>query len=267
MSKRDRRRRRRSSIDDEIPLGPSAASRDRQVRVLYVAVEGAATEPDYLIHLNHTFGDGGDRGDGRRPFQIHPISDRNGLLPKQAVAKAAEKAREGEEAWVLFDKDGADRDGDIREALAAASDVQVDVCLSHPSFDLWLLLHFQPFSGAQSGSSRHVVDKLRAARGAEAFKDYDKRNDKSIKGRRRDALRGREAAAVANARALVNACEHGGCKAGKAQTGQVDRRPSGEPTAKRGRWAARTGHAPECDPVKRDPSTDVWRLLVSLGIV
>ncbi|MDA2803231.1 RloB family protein [Nocardiopsis suaedae] len=267
MSKRDKRRRRRSLIDDEAPLERPARSRERQVRVLFVAVEGAATEPDYLIHLNHEFGDGGEGGDARHPFQIHPISDRNGLLPKQAVAKAAEKAREGEEAWVLFDRDGADRDGDIREALAAAADVQVDVCLSHPSFDLWLLLHFQPFSGAQSGRSRNVVDKLRAAGGAEAFKDYDKRNDKGIKGRRRDALRGRETAAVANARALVSACEHGGCKAGKAHTGQIDRRPSGESPTKPGQWSARSGHAPECDPIKRDPSTDVWRLLVSLGIV
>jgi len=27
------------------------------------------------------------------------------------------------------------------------------------------------------------------------------------------------------------------------------------------------GHADHCEPIRRDPSTDVWRLLVELGVV
>jgi hypothetical protein len=97
----------------------------------------------------------------------------------------------------------------IQRGSAKAAASKIEVGFSHPSFDLWLLLHFQPFSGAQSGSSKIVIEKLRSAPGADAFKNYDKRNDKSVKGLRRDALRGREKAAATNAKALVATCEHG----------------------------------------------------------
>lgn len=126
----------------------------------------------------------------------------------------------------------------------------------------WLLLHFQAFSGAQSGSSKNVVDKLRQA--ADAFRDYDKRGDKSIRGSRRDALKGLEHKAVARARHLIASCPHGKCAPARTEPERADR--GGEPLPS-DQWAARSGHAPDCPILRRDPSTDVWRLLVALGIV
>lgn len=225
-----------------------------------MACEGERTEVDYLNHLTAEFGD----GDGNRPrFRIQPISKKNGLLPTEAV-EAVRHYADTDEAWVLFDRDGADRDEDIRQALKAAAVSRVEVGFSHPSFDLWLLLHFQPFTGAQNGSSRIVVEKLRNAPGAEAFKDYDRRNDKSVQGSRRDALRGRESKAAANARALVGACEHGDCTARSADAGPVEGDARAQPSP---RWSARSGHSEHCAALNRDPSTDVWRLLAALGIV
>ncbi|KQC34972.1 RloB family protein [Frankia sp. ACN1ag] len=199
------RRRRRGSVDDERSLDRGPGLRSRRVRVIYVAVEGESTEPGYLDYLNKEFGDG-DKD--RPPFRIQPIWQRNGMLPTATVAAARQHAEPEDEAWVLFDRDGTDRDADIQRAFQDAAEAKAEIGFSHPSFDLWLLLHFQPFSGAQSGSSKIVVEKLRSALGAEAFQDYDKRNDKSITSRRRDALRGRERAAVANARArgIVKTC-------------------------------------------------------------
>ncbi|WP_168220646.1 RloB family protein [Streptomyces sp. RFCAC02] len=225
-----------------------------------MSCEGEKTEPDYLDYLTDEFGDGDE---GRPPFRIQPISRRNGMLPTETV-EAVRRYADTDEAWVLFDRDGDDRDANIRRALKEAAAAKIEVGFSHPSFDLWLLLHFQPFSGAQSGSSRIVVEKLRSAKGAEAFEDYDKRNDKSVKGVRRDALRGKQETAVANARALVGSCGHGACKAGRAKAEPVGRDAAAEPLPQ---WSARSGHAPDCPALKRDPSTDVWRLLAALGIV
>ncbi|GAA1254827.1 hypothetical protein GCM10009677_00750 [Sphaerisporangium rubeum] len=226
--------------------------------MLYVACEGESTEPDYLQYLNEHFGDGD--GQGRRPFRIQPVYRRNGWTPSAAV-EAARKAAGEDEAWALFDRDQWE---DIPHAIKDAAESRIELAFSHPSFDLWLLLHFQAFGGAQSGSSTLVVEKLRQARGADAFKDYDKRGDKSVKGARRDALTGREAQAVANARRLVASCTHGLCDPGQAQT-----KPPGEDAASHSpqEWAARSGHAVDCPVLQRDPSTDVWRLLVRLGIV
>jgi hypothetical protein len=205
----------------------------------------------------------GDGEGGWPPFRIQPVAKKNGMLPTKTV-EAVRRYADTDEAWVVFDRDGDDRDEDIRRALEEAAASKIEVGFSHPSFDLWLLLHFQPFSGAQSGSSKIVIEKLRSAPGADAFKNYDKRNDKSVKGLRRDALRGREKAAATNAKALVATCEHGDCKAGRAQVKPVERDAAAAPPPQ---WSARSGHAAHCLALGRDPSTDVWRLLAALGIV
>jgi hypothetical protein len=106
----------------------------------------------------------------------------------------------------------------IREHNAEApangrKDVQIG--FSHPSFDLWLLLHFQQLSNPQDGSSAQVHEKLR---GHPAFERF-----------------------ATSTSVLVRNCPTRSCS------------PAG-------------GHADDCDPLRRDPSTDVWRLLQSLGI-
>lgn len=88
-----------------------------------------------------------------------------------------------DEAWALFDRVQHTR---IPQAVAEAATAGVEVCFSHPSFDLWLLLHFQAFGGRQSGSSDVVKDKLRKA--DPAFRNFDKRGDKSVKGPRAEGL-------------------------------------------------------------------------------
>ncbi|WP_239340659.1 RloB family protein [Frankia sp. CiP3] len=244
-------------MDDARPLDRRPGAGSRAVRVLYVACEGESTEPDYLDYLTEEFGD----GDGDRPpFRIQPVWRRNGMLPTETVA-AVRLYAGTDEAWVLFDRDGPDRDADIRRALKDAATFKIEVGFSHPSFDLWLLLHFQSFSGAQRGGSKIVVEKLR---GAEAFEDYDNRNNKSVKGVRRDALRGREKTAAANARALVDVCAHGACNAEQAKSKPVDRSAADESSVG---WSARSGYSPHCSVLRRDPSTDVWRLLAALGLV
>ncbi|MGW3162826.1 RloB family protein [Streptomyces sp. NPDC001142] len=253
------RRKRKSRKGDEKPLAapappPPADSRAQQV--VYVGCEGESTEPDYLNYLNERFGDGSRTG--KQPFRIQPVYVKNGLTPSRVVADVQEKAQE-DEAWALFDRD---QHHDIPEALRLAAEKKTEVCFSHPSFDLWLLLHFQAFGGRRSGSSEDVVKALRQAE--PAFQNFDKRNDKSVKGGRRKALEDREKKAVNHARSLVGQCEHGSCKANRSKCRPAD--PSDPPVSAE-EWSARSGHAPDCPVLGRDPSTDVWRLLVRLGIV
>ncbi|MFI6743584.1 RloB family protein [Nonomuraea sp. NPDC050451] len=119
--------------------------------MLYVACEGESTEPDYLQYLNEQFGDGDDQG--RQPFRIQPVCRRNGLTPSEVVEAAHRKAAGEDEAWALFDRDQWE---DIPQAVKTAAEAGIELAFSHPSFDLWLLLHFQPFGGAQGGSSKLV---------------------------------------------------------------------------------------------------------------
>lgn len=226
--------------------------------MLYVACEGESTEPDYLEYLNEQFGDGD--GNGRPPFRIQPVPRKDGRTPS-GIVEAVRRVADKDEAWAFFDRD---QWNDIPQAVNAAARSRVELAFSHPSFDLWLLLHFQPFGGEQSGSSKGVVEKLRKAKGADAFKEYGKKGEKSITGARRDALKDRESKAVAHARSLVSSCAHGFCEPGHAKTEPVGDDAGPQSTQE---WAARSGHAPACPVLQRDPSTDVWRLLVALGIV
>jgi hypothetical protein len=227
--------RRRSDPDAERRVHRGAAPTWRGNRVFYVAVEGESTEPDYLAFLNHEFG-------SQCQFLIHPLYKRNGMSPRRVVERALEQRDEvaagGDrvQLWALFDRD---QHRDIPQAMRCAREGDVRVAFSHPSFDLWLLLHFTDTSGQQGGSSRIVHQKLRECAGFEAF---DSHNDKSVTGRRAQALKGRHQDAARRAKKLIDDCPAGGCSASK-------------------------GHASHCDPLRRDPSTDVWRLLVELGVV
>ncbi len=219
--------RRRSDPNVERPLHRQPG-RPRGGRIFYVAVEGESAEPDYLDYLNERFGDEHD-------FFIQPLWRRHGFKPGEVVSKALELRSEGE-VWAMFDRD---EHPDIPQAMAAAKRGGVHVAFSHPSFDLWLLLHFTGFnSGRQNGSSKVVHEKLREHEGFETFGI----DDKSVRGERADALFGKEWIAARNARKLADDCATPAC-------------------------SAAAGHANHCDPLKRDPSTGVGELLVALKII
>ncbi|HZN17513.1 MAG TPA: RloB family protein [Micromonosporaceae bacterium] len=228
-------RRRRSDPEVERPLHRVPAASRRGNRVFYVAVEGGSTEPDYLGFLNRELG-------SELRFLIHPLYRSNGMTPTRVVARALEQRdeiRHGSglvQLWAIFDRD---QHHDILQAMRDAEAGGVTVAFSHPSFELWLLLHFSDFSGQQGGSSRVIHGKLRGQAG---FETFGARNDKSLHGLRVLAINGKQEAAVKRAKRLVEDCSTGECSASK-------------------------GHAAHCDPLRRDPSTDMWRLLVELGIV
>jgi hypothetical protein len=200
---------------------PRPQDRRRGNRIFYAVAEGEGTEYDYLGHLNQFYG-----SDLR--FIIRSPNQRRGLAPSHVVDETGRVAGEpGIEVWALFDHDGRP---DIDQVCARARRQRVRVALSHPSFELWPLLHFQDFSpAAQGGSNDVIMERLRTVH--PAFAAY-REGSKRIDARRFEALREDDniRRAVDRARRLSNHFSH--------ET-----------------------------PSNRDPSTDVHLLIERLGIV
>ncbi|MGH4021581.1 MAG: RloB family protein [Pseudonocardiaceae bacterium] len=128
-----------------------------ELKTIYVVAEGEATEYDYLAHLNRTHG-------RRLHFRIKPpprATQKNGLHPRRVVEEATRMLdkEDIEEVWALFDHDG--RPG-IPQVCAEARRQGVRVALSHPAFELWLLLHFDnQVPAAQGGDNATIMTNLR----------------------------------------------------------------------------------------------------------
>jgi len=214
-----------------------------------VVAEGEVTEYDYCTALSNAFAE-------RLGFRIDIPAfhiRRNGLTPIEVADHALTVAVGTEdghsrsasgpsstirEIWALFDRDQHPR---IPEAFAKLAGCdRIRVAFSHPSFDLWLLLHFTAVSDAQGGSSEQVHARLRNYPGFAGFGSRDKRITEA---RAAELMKpDRIATAVRNAKTLVRHCPTGCC-------------------------SALTGHAAHCNPLRRDPSTDVWHLIEGLGIL
>lgn len=191
------------------------------------------TEPTYADRIN-------ELGRERR---FHLSVSRAGGSPRDLVDAAIRlradelprvrdrrDPRRAPEAWCLFDRD---EHGEVDVAVAKAARNGVQVAFSHPCFELWLLLHFQPFSVPLSGRCGDLAGRLRHQAGFECF-------DKHVGQAEWSGLAGRSADARLRALDLVERCASGGCGPGD--------------------------HAVHCAPTNRDPSTDVWKLLDSLEL-
>jgi len=204
--------------------------------VLHLFVEGEVTEASYADRVNEHFGQ-------QRRFHLKVHERRTGGKPPELVGAAirlraeelpqvADRRDPGlePEVWCLFDRD---EHGEVDAAVAEATRNGIRVAFSHPCFELWLLLHFQPFATPLSGRCRDLTRKLR-------LHDGFQRYDKHISEVEWAALCGRFGDARTRALQLVQQCPSAGC-------GPQE-------------------HAPHCVPTKRDPSTDVWKLLDSLEL-
>ncbi|MGH3869481.1 MAG: RloB family protein [Pseudonocardiaceae bacterium] len=135
-----------------------------------MVTEGEGTEYDYFRQLDQTHGPD-------RKFLIKmlpPRAQQNGLTPSRVLEHACRliAAPEIDQVWGLFDHDGRK---DIDQVCLRAKPERVHVALSHPSFELWLLLHLREFTPGycQNGKSETIIDKLRDAH--PAFANYAKR--------------------------------------------------------------------------------------------
>jgi len=112
-----------------------------------------------------------------------------GVAPEQLVKTATEfvrrSPRDYDEVWCVFDVDQFD----IREAVRRAREREVNLAISNPCFELWLLLHFERCNSHLRDYEAVVVRLKRH------LPDYDKAVDFRH-------FEGRVATAVQNAKSL-----------------------------------------------------------------
>lgn len=146
-----------------------------RLRVLVVC-GGKVTEPQYLKGLRNSVRSRALDLD----FTAVPRS------PTDVVAAAIRRSGpDFDEVWCVFDVDQFD----IREAVRRAREREVNLAISNPCFELWLLLHFERCNSHLRGYEAVVV-KLK-----KHVPDYDK----SVSFRH---FEGRVTTAIANAKQL-----------------------------------------------------------------
>jgi len=126
--------------------------------VILVLCEGEKTEPQYLYQLEASY------RKARIKLEIVVKHDK----PKKLVERAkrlkdeAEKAARSERdvnlaydsVWCVFDIDNHSL---VPEAIRMAQDNGIDLAVSNPCFELWLLLHFRDSPGMHD---RHTIQRM-----------------------------------------------------------------------------------------------------------
>ena len=133
--------------DRERPLKRRVAVRQPR-KTVQIFCEGERTEPEYLDALK------------RQPWvrdiaavDLRVETGHGGSVPMTLVTKAVAARRraageEGEidEVWCVFDVEWPRNHPGLKEAAEQARQGGVEVAISNPCFELWLILHFQDHS-------------------------------------------------------------------------------------------------------------------------
>lgn len=118
-------------------------------RRLYVFCEGAKTEPAYFDVVREEFHSAQilveATGVGGVPSTVADEAIRHAkALRRDMRSRAAGRSsfEEADQVWVVFDQD---RHPEVPNVVVRCRDNKVEVAYSNPCFELWLLLHLEPF--------------------------------------------------------------------------------------------------------------------------
>jgi hypothetical protein len=116
-----------------------------------------------VVHPNHTDAEGLVRA----AMSMYEKDRHGNRLAREATGNRDVKVFD--HVWVLFDTDVPERQGQLGPALELAHNEQIQVGLSTPSAEVWLLLHFRDRPGPFLNS-----DKVEHAVGLAWGQHYDK---------------------------------------------------------------------------------------------
>lgn len=141
----------------------------RDARLFVVACEGEKTEKIYLdsFAFERVVVKVLDAG-------VDGLSDSNQVLERLREFKnSLDKREEGDEFWLVLDIDH-NLEGthfvNFKEACRAARQAGFELAISHPCFELWLILHLQEMDANQSFKPSELKKMFRAL-----FADYENR--------------------------------------------------------------------------------------------
>jgi hypothetical protein len=107
------------------------------LKVFLIVSEGDQTEYKYFGDLNKRLSN----------VVIRPEKSNKGHDPLQVLESAIEKKDRHDEVWIVIDHDGRPEEI-IDEVLRKGKIENINVSLSKPKFEYWLLLHFENGNGA-----------------------------------------------------------------------------------------------------------------------
>lgn len=126
--------------------GRSGPQRRQRKRGLIVT-EGTVTEVQYLQQLRQ------EMPRNLAVFKVHGA----GKDPLRTVKEAIKQKKCGDYDWVVCLVD-RDEHRNFDDAFRAAKENGIDVLVSNPCFDVWLLWHFEDMT--RNSSSKEVQEKL-----------------------------------------------------------------------------------------------------------
>ena len=114
-------------------------------KTLVVFCEGTRTEPDYLDALKRQPAVRNIAAVDLRVETGQGRTDPRSLvsLAIEARRRAIDTDEEIDEFWCVFDVEWPRNHPNLQEAMAMARQNNVEIAVSNPCFELWLILHFQ----------------------------------------------------------------------------------------------------------------------------
>ena len=128
-----------------------------QRKVILVLTEGTVTERQYLKYMQKVA-----PGSCRARLKLGSAESDPMKLVNKAVRKLAydKRRKDGgtfDEIWCVFDYDAHfEEPSDLLTLLSDASSRDINVAVSNPCFELWLVLHYQAVTGTVD---RHVIQR------------------------------------------------------------------------------------------------------------
>lgn len=114
----------------------------RYKKIFYIATEGIRTEPQYFnfldthqSHIKVTWVKGGNKS---APLQV---------LKRMKAHLLKNPLRAFDEAWIVIDKDNWNEDHLLQIRNWSLEKENYGFAISNPSFEYWLLLHFEDGTG------------------------------------------------------------------------------------------------------------------------
>lgn len=141
-------------------------------KTILIVTEGKKTEPDYLNGLrNHLKLQAVDvrvvKADGTDALSVvtHAVElrDQRRREAKRGCAVSYDSV------WAVFDTERADTNPKLNDALQKAKDHNINVALSNPCFEFWILLHDE-YTTAQFAKCENVIRRIKERH----LPDYEK---------------------------------------------------------------------------------------------
>jgi hypothetical protein len=115
-----------------------------------IVCEDAKTEPHYFIGLKACL----------RITGASVVVVGAGAAPITVVQKAVTRKHDFDYVWCVFDVEEHGKNASLARALNMAKDNEIPVALSNPTFEYWLLLHFEK-TGRSFSNGKEVNKFLR----------------------------------------------------------------------------------------------------------